>query len=143
MFRHHSSIYHVLTLMALLFSLVASPAQSANNAAAGSERRATRIELFGEASVMAANDLAQVTVFAEASGPAPGGATAQKVKRQIEEALALTKKYPQVAARSSGLSSNPDYSNSSKLSGKAWRVRAQLLLETTDMEALSALVGEL
>lgn len=144
MLRYHTSIrFHcILTHLALLLSLATWPAQGADTAAANKERQPTRIELSGEATVMAANDLAQATVFAEASGTTPGGTTAQKVKEQIKAALAIAQKYPQVTVRSSGLSTYPDYS-SKLISNKSWRLRAELFLETSDMEALSALVGEL
>jgi len=144
MLRHHHSMYRLLPLVTLLLALAAFPAHGADNASA--ERRMTQIELSSEASVMATNDLAQATVFAEAAGPTPGGATAQKVKQQIEAALAVAKKYPQVAVRSGGLSTSPDYGSgkfSSSSNSKSWRVRSELLLAASDIEALSALVGEL
>lgn len=141
MSRHDGSMYRLLVLLMLLFPFTAWLAYGADNTAA--PRQPTQIELSGEASVMAVNDLAQTTVFAEASGPTPGGFAAQKVRQQIDAALALAKKYPQVAARSGGLSCYPDYGSGKSLSGKSWRVRSELLLETGDMPALSALVGEL
>ncbi len=133
-----------IALLVLLVPFSAWPAGEATNitaAAAGMERRATQIDLSGEATVTAANDLARATAFAEASGPTPGGATAQEVNRQIEAALAKAKKYPQVSVRSGNISAYPEYN--SKSSVKSWRVRSELLLETRDMTALSALLGEL
>ncbi|MCL2829946.1 MAG: SIMPL domain-containing protein [Betaproteobacteria bacterium] len=143
MLRHHSSIsfHRALALLVLLLPLSAWPAQGTGSPAACAERRATQIELSGEASVMAANDLAQATVFAEAVGSTPGGAAAKEVNKKIEAALALAKKYPKVAVRSGGVSTYREYG--SKISAKSWRIRSQLFLETRDVEALSALVGEL
>ncbi|MDS4013378.1 MAG: cyclic nucleotide-binding protein, partial [Candidatus Accumulibacter sp.] len=81
---------HAVPLTALLFatSLLAAPPEAA-----------TTIELSAEASATAANDLARATVFAEASGNAPGE-LARRVNGLLADALKTARAYPSVRTQS-------------------------------------------
>ena len=104
------------------------------------------IALGAEASVGAANDLAIAHAYVEASGPSPAE-LGTEVNRNIAKALETAKAYPTVEVRSAGNHSNPIYGSVRSAAGRAqiegWRMRATLELESTDVAALSALLGRL
>ena len=101
----------------------------------------TIIELSAEASLPAANDMARATVSAEAAGTTPGELSRQ-VNGMIAEALKTAKSVPGVKAQNSGTSTYPVYSSKG---GKieSWRMRSELALESTNIAALSELLGKL
>lgn len=101
----------------------------------------TTIELSAEASQPAANDLARALMFIEASDSDPA-ALAQRVNARLAAALQRAKAHPEVKARSGNLSSYPVYAkNGGRID--SWRMRAELQLESRNLAALSALVGQL
>ncbi|MCB1909391.1 MAG: SIMPL domain-containing protein [Rhodocyclaceae bacterium] len=104
------------------------------------------VRLTAEASVGAANDLAIAHAYVEASGPSPAE-LATRINRTIADALETAKGQPEVAVRSAGNHSNPIYGSVRSAAGRAqiegWRMRATLELESTDVAALSALLGRL
>ena len=99
------------------------------------------VELSAQAAVEAANDRASAQAFFEATGAEPGPLAAQ-VNAVIAKAIATSKAYPGVSVRSDGTRSSPVYSRNGR-SIDAWRMRSTLHLASADIEALSALIGEL
>ena len=122
---------HAVPLTALLFatSLLAAPPEAA-----------TTIELSAEASATAANDLARATVFAEASGNAPGE-LARRVNGLLADALKTARAYPSVRTQSGMTHTYPVHGKASRIEG--WRMRSDLALESGDTAALSELLGKL
>ncbi len=118
-------------LMALLF---------AASVAAAPPDTGTTVDLSAEASVTAANDLARATVFAEATGSAPGD-LARRVNGLLSDALKTARAYPSVRTQSGVTHTYPVYSKGSKIDG--WRMRSDLALESGDTAALSELLGKL
>lgn len=119
----------------LLPSLLVAALAISLPAAAG-----TLVELAAEASLPASNDMVRAVVYAEASGSNAGEA-AQKVNRDIAEALRLARTQSDVSARSGNQHGWPLYGNGQKLEG--WRVRSELLLESTELTSMSVLLGRL
>lgn len=118
------------SLFALLVTIIASSALAAQPV----------VELSAEAVLPAANDLARATVFAEASGTAPGELSKQ-VNQSIAEALKTARAYPGIKTQSSGSSTYPVYAKNGKI--ESWRMRSEILLESGDTAALSELLGKL
>jgi predicted secreted protein len=98
------------------------------------------VDLSAEASRPAANDLIRATLAAEDTGSSPG-AVARQVNAQIAAALKTAKEYPAVKTQSGGTFTYPVYAKGGKI--EAWRMRSELTLESSDLEALSALLGKL
>ena len=115
----------------VFYSLLAMTLASAANAAP------VTIDLSAEASRPAINDLARATLFAEATSAAPGD-TANRVehadRRSIEDG----------ARQSAGQGTErrqPLIRSMPRAAGSSWRMRSELVLESTDTTALSDLVG--
>lgn len=100
----------------------------------------TTVDLAASASRPAANDLAQATVFAEASGAAPGE-LAQKVNGLIADGLRTAKAYKGIKVQSGGTHTYPVYGKTGRID--SWRMRSDLALESGDAAALSELLGKL
>ncbi len=100
----------------------------------------TLVDLAAEASLPANNDMVRAVVYAESSGSNAGEA-AQKVNRDIAEALRLARTHNDVSARSGNQHSWPVYGAGQKLEG--WRMRSELLLESTELASMSVLLGRL
>ncbi|TVO69468.1 SIMPL domain-containing protein [Denitromonas ohlonensis] len=107
------------------------------------------VELSAQGTATAANDLARADAYFEASADDPA-AVAQKVNQVMAAALKTAKPYTTVSVKTAGTSTWPIYSNASASSaGKGgqtiigWRMRSNLSLESTDIPALSRLMGEL
>ena len=117
-----------LPLISLLLSLPAFAA-------------ATVVELSAEASLPAINDMARATVSAEASGATPGELSRQ-VNAMIAEGLKTAKATPGVKIESGNTSTHPVYSSKG---GKieSWHMRSEISLESTNIAALSELLGKL
>lgn len=98
------------------------------------------VELSAEASRPAANDLAQATVSAEASGPTPA-ALSREINQAVAEGLKTARAYPSVKAKSGGTSTYPVYAKNGKI--ESWRMRSDLSLESGDTANLSELLGKL
>ncbi|WP_323004009.1 SIMPL domain-containing protein [Denitromonas sp.] len=105
------------------------------------------IELSAQGTAVAVNDLARADAYFEAQADEPA-AVAQKVNQVIAAALSTAKAYSTVSVKTGSTSTWPIYSNPSS-SGRSnpaitgWRMRSQLALESTDIAALSRLIGEL
>ena len=121
------SLTRTLPLFSLLFTL---PVFAAT----------TVIELSSEASLPAVNDIARATVSAEATGATPGELSKQ-VNGLIAEALKTAKAVSGVKTQSGGTSTYPIYSKGGKI--ESWRMRSDLSLESTNIAALSELLGKL
>ena len=100
----------------------------------------TVIELSSEASLPAVNDIARATVSAEATGATPSELSKQ-VNGLIAEALKTAKAVSGVKTQSGGTSTYPIYSKGGKI--ESWRMRSDLSLESTNIAALSELLGKL
>lgn len=98
------------------------------------------VELAAEASRPAANDLVHATVSAEAGGSNLGELSKQ-INKQIADALRIAKTYPSTKIQNAGASTQAIYSKAGKI--ESWRMRIDLLLESSDTTALSELLGKL
>jgi predicted secreted protein len=99
----------------------------------------TLVDFSASATEIAPNDLVQVTVFAEASGPTPQ-ALASQINRLVAEAGDIAKGYDKVKRQSGQIFTQPVYDRDRIT---AWRTRAELELTSQDIHALSALLGRL
>jgi predicted secreted protein len=97
------------------------------------------VTLTAQAERQVPNDLATAVLAAEADGT-DTPQLASTVNRIMQAALAIARGYSSVQARSGNYQTSPFYE-----SGRVvrWRVRQQLVLESTDIAALSDLVGKL
>lgn len=98
------------------------------------------IDLSAEASRPAANDLARATVFAEATSASPGE-SAKKINTLIAEAVSTAKGYARIKVQTAGTQTYPVYAKGGKI--EAWRMRSEIVLESSDTGALSELLGKL
>lgn len=118
-----------LRLMILSAGMTAAAAQAG-----------TLVDLAGEATLPAANDMVMATVYAEASGSNPAD-LAQQVNGDIAAALDIVRGKKGVQVKSGQQSSYPLYGQGRKIDG--WRMRSELLLESRDQAAVSELLGKL
>lgn len=100
----------------------------------------TLIDLAAEASLPAANDLLRATLYSEASGANPAE-LARRVGGETAAALKLARSRPGIKVQSGAQSTYPVYGPGQKLEG--WRMRSEIVLEAKDLEAASALIGQL
>ena len=98
------------------------------------------ITLESSATADVPTDTLTVTLFTEEQGPDPG-ALATRVNARLEEALARAKKEPKVEAQSGNYQTSPVYDRANQITG--WRTRAEIVLESRDFKAVSALAGAL
>jgi predicted secreted protein len=98
------------------------------------------IDLAAEASRPAVNDMVLATVYAEANGANPAD-LAKRVNLEIAEALKLIKSKPAISVKSGQQSSFPIYNQAQKIEG--WRMHAELILESSDLAAVSEIIGRL
>lgn len=98
------------------------------------------ITLEASATADVPTDTLTVTLFTEEQGPDPG-ALATRVNARLEEALARAKKEPKVEAHSGSYQTSPVYDRANQITG--WRTRAEIILESRDFKAVSALAGAL
>jgi predicted secreted protein len=98
------------------------------------------IDLNAEASRPAANDLIQVSVFSEASGPNPAD-LARKVNQSIADALKVIKATPGVTVKTGRQHTYPVYGQNQKIDG--WRMRSELAIESKESASVSELIGQL
>lgn len=101
---------------------------------------ATTIDLSAEAGRPAANDMVLATVYAEANGANPAE-LARRVNQEIAEALKVIKGHPAISVKSGQQNSVPIYSQARKI--EAWRMHAELILESRDIAAVSELLARL
>src|SRR6186997_2155446 len=98
------------------------------------------ITLEASATADVPTDTLTVTLFVEEQGPDPG-ALATRVNARLEEALARAKKEPRVEVHSGNYQTTPVYDRANQITG--WRTRADIVLESRDFKAVSALAGAL
>ena len=98
------------------------------------------ITLEASATAEVPTDTLDVTLFTEEQGPDPG-ALATRVNARLEEALARAKKEPKIEAHSGSYQTTPVYDRANQITG--WRTRAEIVLESRDFKAVSALAGAL
>lgn len=126
---------------ALLHLLFAAAATLCAPAGAADAPPFPLLELSAEASVEAANDVASVEAYYEATGASPG-TLADEVNRAMAEAGRIASAYPAVKLRSGANTTMPLYNRNGR-SIDAWRMRAALTLESRDLKVLTELVGRL
>jgi hypothetical protein len=98
------------------------------------------ITLDASATAEVPTDTLTVTMFAEEQGPDPA-ALATRINTRLEQALARAKAETSVQTRSGSYQTNPVYDRANQITG--WRIRAELILESRDFKAVSALSGQL
>lgn len=130
-------IAHLGPQAALIALLAAGPSFAPARAAT----EPASIELAAEAQGNAANDLARATVFAEAADGhlAP---LARKLNPVTAAALATVKAAAAVKLKSSNTRTYPVYGRDAGRI-ESWRMRSEIVLESRELAALSALVGKL
>lgn len=99
------------------------------------------IDLSAEAGRSASNDMAQVTVYFEATNANPA-ALSREVNSAIAAAIERIKQVPDVKAGTSGVNTWPVHGKNGR-SIEAWRMRSSISLESTNIPALSELLGKL
>jgi predicted secreted protein len=102
---------------------------------------ATTIDLSAEAGSKAENDLGRAHLFFEAQD-ADASALASKVNRVIADALETARPFTSVMTSTAGSHTYPVHSKDGKRV-EGWRMRSSIELESRDISALSALIGEL
>lgn len=100
------------------------------------------VELSAQASQDAKNDLATAVLYLERTGP-DAAALAAEVNREITAALDIARAEKSVAVRSGNASTWPIHDKDEPGRIAAWRMRSELRLESTDLPAMSALIGTL
>ena len=98
-----------------------------------------RINFQVSAAEEVANDTLLAVMYSERSGQKPS-TIADEVNRNISWAVDLAKKSTAIKVQTLDYRQAPLYNNQS-ISG--WRVRQSIRLESTDVESLSALIGEM
>ena len=98
------------------------------------------VTLEASATADVPTDTLTVTLFTEEQGPDPG-ALATRVNARLEEALARAKKETKIEAHSGSYQTSPVYDRANQITG--WRTRAEIVLESRDFKAVSALAGAL
>lgn len=98
------------------------------------------VDLSAQASRPAANDMVRASVYSEASGKYPAE-LAQRVNADVAEALKLIRSKPGISVKSGQQSTYPVYGQAQKIDG--WRMRSQLIVESTDQGSVSELLGKL
>jgi hypothetical protein len=101
----------------------------------------TLVSLAVEREVSAHNDLATATLFVEDTDKDPR-VLAERINRRIESGLKTAHAHPAVSIRSGNRQVTPIYDEKQRAI-VGWRERAELLLESTDLAAMSRLVEAL
>lgn len=103
--------------------------------------KATTIDLSAEAGSKAENDLGRAQLYFEASDK-NAQTLAGKVNRAIADALETAKPFTSVMTSTAGSTTYPIHDrDGNRIEG--WRMRSTIELESRDMAALSALIGQL
>lgn len=98
------------------------------------------VSLGSEARQEVANDWMHAVLALEAQDRDPAR-LGQTVNRQIQQALAKARDFPEVRLQSQGYQTLPENDERGRLTG--WRGQARFLLEGADFVRLGALIGEL
>ena len=124
----------------LLTLVLALAAVSAASAQPSQQPFFNVVTIEASATADVPTDTLTVTLFVEEQGPDPA-ALATRVNARLEEALARAKKEPKVEAHSGNYQTTPVYDRANQITG--WRTRADIVLESRDFKAVSALAGAL
>lgn len=124
--------------LALCAAVEATAAQTAGVPVAAP--RAGVLTIEGQAGAEVPLDVATVTLITESEDPDPA-ALAQRINRTLDATLKEAKADTRVSARSGGYRSFPATDREGRIT--AWRARAEIVLESRDFNALSALAGRL
>lgn len=99
------------------------------------------VQLQAEASREVSNDQMQVVLYVEKTSKQPADLAAQ-ITQNMNAALRLSQKYPQIQTKTGTQSTYPIYTNENR-SLKEWRARAEIRFQTHDFKAMSQLISEL
>lgn len=128
---------HFLTCGVLLSAAVSSMAFAAEN----DSMNYNIVNIQAEASRDVSNDEMQATLYIEKSNKQPAE-LARQISQLMNQAIAISRKYPQVKVETGTQNTYPVYDNdSNKL--KEWRGRAEIRLESKDFKAASQLISDL
>lgn len=119
-------------LPALLLLSAALPAAAADSA--------TVLDLSASAQREIANDQVDATLYVQERQARPA-VLADHLNRTISRALADTRAYPQVVAKSGSYSTWPEYGKDGEIQG--WQGRAEIQLRSTDFVETAQLVARL
>ncbi|TCB71278.1 DUF541 domain-containing protein [Acinetobacter sp. ANC 4216] len=127
-----------LTLPSLVFASLLSTAAFAQQA---EPLNYNLVNVQAEATRQISNDEMHAVLYIERSKKQPAELSAL-ITQLMNQAIAASKKYPQVKVETGTQSTYPVYDNDSQKL-KEWRGRAELRLESTDFKAVSQLISEL
>ena len=128
-----------LRLATLCATLLLQPVAEAADPASRPPRT---VEFRVEARQAAANDQALAVLYVERSGN-DSAALAAEINGSLAAALEMAAGHGSVKTRSGAMSSAPIYGRDDRLRIEGWRMRAEVRLESRDLAALSALIGQL
>lgn len=126
-----------IQILLFLLTLAALPAWAASPA----KPAGTLIDFRVDVQKSVANDLGRASAYVEMTDTDPA-AVAEKVKAAIAEGLALAKAQPGITVKSGNTHTWPVHAKGGRTI-EGWRMRSDLLLESRDAAALSAVVGKL
>lgn len=125
----------------LLSSLLLVSASSPVFAATAEPLNYNVINIQADASREVSNDQIQAVLYIEKNNKQPAELSNQ-INLNMNQALAIAKKYPQVKVTTGAQSTYPVYDNDNQKL-KEWRGRAELQLQSRDFKAASQLIAEL
>lgn len=99
------------------------------------------VELSAEATRAASNDSVRASCYAEAADARPAEA-ARKANAAVAAALDMAHAYPAVKVRTANTSTFPVYAQGNARV-EAWRVRTELIFESTELSKVAELLGRL
>ncbi|CAB1210935.1 SIMPL domain-containing protein [Acinetobacter bouvetii] len=99
------------------------------------------VNVQAEATRQVSNDEMHAVLYIEKSNKHPAELATQ-ITQLMNQAIAASKKYPQVKVETGSQTTYPIYDNDSRKL-KEWRGRAEIRIESTDFKAASQLVSEL
>lgn len=136
----------LIALIAAIGLVTAAPAPASEGVAAKRAAPAAgtplTVELSAQASQAARNDLASAVLYSERSG-ADAAALAAEVNRDVTAALEIARAEKSIEARTGNVSTWPIYDKDERGRITAWRMRSEIRLESSDLPAMSALLGKL
>ena len=124
-----------------LLALVASLGFAAGAfAAEPAPLRYNTVEFQAEAQREVQNDLLNASLYVELNDTS-AAALASAINKTVNEALSVAKQYASVRVRSGNNQTYPIYSKGNQL--QSWRGRAEIRIESRDIEAAASLIGKL